>query len=81
MKIACYFQTDILADSNGIWVGKREEFLTAGYVVFIMPVSHTNFVQFVQLTQNIAKTILVFPTKARNAEILLEGFNNHFSGY
>ena len=43
-------------------------------------VSHTNFVQFVQ-NQNIVKTRLVFPTKARNAEILLEGSNDHFSGY
>ena len=57
-----------------------EDFLTAGYVVFIVPVSHTNFVHFVQ-NQNIVKTRLVFPTKARNAELLLEGFNNHFSGY
>ena len=80
MKIACYFYTDISADSNGILVEKREEFLTAGYVVFIVPVSHTNFVQFVQ-NQNIVKTRLVFPTKARNAEILLEGSNDHFSGY
>ena len=59
MKIACYFYTDISADSNGILVGKREEFLTAGYVVFSVPVSHTKFVQFVQ-NQNIAKTHLVF---------------------
>ena len=32
--------------------------------------------------QNIVKTRLVFlPIKARKAEILLEGFNDHFSGY
>ena len=48
LKIACYFYTDISADSNGILVEKREEFQTAGYAVFIVPVSHTNFVQFVQ---------------------------------
>ena len=80
LKIACYFYTDISADSNEILVEKRDEFLTAGYVVFIVPASHTNFVQFVQ-NQNIVKTRLVFPNKARNAEILLEGFNDHFSGY
>ena len=80
MKIASYFYTDISADSNGILVEKRDEFLTAGYVVLIMPASHTNFVQFVQ-NQNIVKTHLVFPNKARNAEILFEGFNDHFSGY
>ena len=79
MKIACYFYTDISADSNGIMVGKQEEFLTAGYVVFSVPVSHTKFVQFVQ-NQNIVKTRLAFhQIKARNAEILLEGFYDHFS--
>ena len=66
MKIACYFYTDISADSNGILVEKREEFLTAGYAVSIVTLSRTNFVQFVQ-NQNIVKTRLVFPTKARNA--------------
>ena len=45
-----------------------------------MPLSHTKFVQFVQ-NQNIVKTPLVFPTKARNAEILSAGFNDHISGY
>ena len=64
-----------------ILVEKREEFLTAGYVVFekIVPVSQTKFVQFVQ-NQNIVKTRLVFPTIDRNAEILLAGFNDRFSG-
>ena len=80
MKITCYFYSEISADLKGILVEKREEFLTAGYAVFIVPVRHTNFVQFVQ-SQNFVKTRLVFPTKARNAEILLEGFNDHFSGY
>ena len=54
---------------------KREEFLTAGYVFFELknvPVSHTRFVQFGQ-NQNILKPSLVFPAKARNAEILLGG--------
>ena len=32
--------------------------------------------------ENIVKIRLMFPpTKAGNAEILLEGFNDHFSGY
>ena len=60
------------ANSNGILVKKREEFLTAGYALFI--------VQFVQ-HQNIVKTRFVFPNKARNAEILLECFNDNFGGF
>ena len=54
-----------------ILVEKWEEFLTAGCVFFskIVPVGHTNFVQFVQ-NQNIVKTRLVFPTKGPNVEIL-----------
>ena len=45
---------------------KREELLTAGYVV---SVNQAKFVQFVQ-NQNNVKTRLVFPTMDRNAEIL-----------
>ena len=44
LKIDCYFYTDISADWNGILEEKREKFLTAGYVVFIMPVCDTKFV-------------------------------------
>lgn len=60
---------------------KREDLLTAGYVVFlkIVPVSHTKLVQFVQ-NQTVVKTQLVFPTTDRDAEILSRGFNDRFSG-
>ena len=44
LKIDCYFYTDISADWNGILVEKREKFLTAGYVAFIVPVCDTKFV-------------------------------------
>ena len=54
-----------------ILVGKKEELLTAGYVV---SVSQAKFVQFVP-NQNNVKTRLVFPTTDRNAEILSRGFN------
>ena len=43
--------------------------------IFLFYFFFTKFVQFVQ-NQNIAKTRLVFPTKARNAEILSRGFND-----
>ena len=55
-----------------ILVEKREELLTAGYVVFwkIVPVSHGR-----QSSYNL------FPTIDRNAEILSTGFNDRFSRY
>ena len=55
-----------------ILVEKREEILTAGYVMFekSCPLCHTKFVQFVQ-NQNIAKTRLVFPTSDQKAKNLL----------
>ena len=71
---------------NGLWNfggTEPEEFLTAGYVVFIVPVSHTNFTICAKPKhcKKSLKTRLVFPTKARNAKMLLKGFNDHFSGY
>ena len=42
-SIAIFFH-DLSADWNGILVEKREKFLTAGYVVFIVPVCDTKFV-------------------------------------
>ena len=48
--------------------------------IFLFYFFLAKFVQFVQ-NQNIVKTRLVFPTKARNAEILSGGFNDHLSGY
>ena len=47
LKIDCCFYTDISADWNGILVEKREKFLTAGYVAFIVPVCDTKFVKLV----------------------------------
>ena len=44
-----------------VLVEKREEFLTAGYVVF-------RSYDLCKLNQNIVKTRLLFPTKRRDAE-------------
>ena len=59
----------------------REEFLTAGYVVFEKSCPWVRqSLQFAE-NQNIVKTRLVLLTINRNAEILSEGFNDRFSGY
>ena len=60
------------------WRKNREEFLTAGYVVF------EKSCPWVGQNQNIVKARLAFPAINRNAKILserLERFNDRFSGY
>ena len=61
---------------------KREEFQAAGsWSILKNCARESHKVGTICAKPKLCKTRFVFPTKARNTEILSGGFSDHFSGY
>ena len=82
LKIACYFYTDISGDSNGNFGGKKRGISDCRvWSILKNCARESHKVDPICAKPKHCKTRFVFPTKARNTEILSGGFTDHFSGY
>ena len=82
LKIACYFYTDISGDSNGNFGGKKRGISDCRvWSILKNCARESHKVDPICAKPKHCKTRFVFLTKARNTEILLGGFTDHFSGY